>query len=138
MPIRGILAAEALRPGSGPAMLKALQRAHYRDGLRIVELPTIAGVAATAGLDTAQFTAAFEALTDDDLQAHLAGTHRLMREVGARGYPAFVAQTGAHVELLPHESFYGDPEGFADLVSGILPRDAAGAERRPASGTAAS
>jgi putative protein-disulfide isomerase len=132
MPIRAILAAEALRPGSGLSMLKALQRAHYRSGLPIVESPTIAAVAATTGLDMAEFTAAFDKLTEDELTRHLESTHRLMHAVGARGYPTFVAQTGAHFEVLPHERFYGDAEGFADLASRILLREGASGEQREA------
>lgn len=120
MPIRGILAAEAVKPNSDLSMLKALQRAHYRSGLRIVEPPTIASVAKSIGLDVAEFTTAFGRVTDDELQKHLDSTHRLMYDVGGHGYPTFVAQTGTHFEVLPHERFYGDPAGFAHLVSSIL------------------
>jgi putative protein-disulfide isomerase len=120
MPICGILAAEALKPGSGLPMLKALQRAHYRSGLRIVELPVIARVAEATGLDVAEFTVAFEKVTEGDLTRHQESTHRLMREVGAPGYPTFVARRGEHFEVLSHDRFYGDAEAFADLVSGML------------------
>ena len=120
MPIRGILAADTIKPGSGLAMLKALQQAHYRRGLRIVELTTIADVAEGIGLDKVGFAVAFESLTDAALHRHLDGMRRLMHELGARGFPTFVAQIGSEFHLLPHERLYGDADGFADLVSGIL------------------
>ncbi|WP_158214025.1 MULTISPECIES: DsbA family protein [unclassified Pusillimonas] len=120
LPIRGVLAANAIKPGSSLPMLKALQRAHYRDGMRIVEIPTIARVAESIGLDTARFTAAFEETNKGALAKHLESTHRLMHDVGARGYPTFVAQVDQGFERLPHERFYGNAEGFAEMVSGVL------------------
>jgi putative protein-disulfide isomerase len=120
MPIRGILAAGEVSPGSDLPMLKALQRAHYRSGLRVVELPTIVSVAESIGLSMTAFTTALEMVTEAELTKHLESTHRLMREVGARGYPTFVAQIGTRFELIPHERFYGDAERFADLVLNIL------------------
>lgn len=120
VPIRGILAADRARPGAGPAMLKALQRAHYRDGLRIVEAETVIDVAGRAGLDTMQFVARFERVTDADVQAHMHAARRLMQGTGARGYPTFVAQIGHELTLLPHEPYYRDPEGFAELVGRML------------------
>ena len=120
MPIRAVLAANAVKPGSGLPMLKALQRTHYRNGLRIAEMPTIVHVAESIGLNTAQFTAAFENTNEGTLGKHLENTHGLMHEVGARGYSTFVAQVGERFELLRHDPFYGNAEGFAELVSGIL------------------
>lgn len=120
MPIRGILAADTLEPGGGMAMLKALQRAHYRRGLRIVEAPTIADVAAGIGLNKTQFAAVFDGITDVVLQEHLDSTRRLMHAVGARGFPTFVVQIGNEFQPVPHERFYGDPNAFADLVSNML------------------
>lgn len=43
-----------------------------------------------------------------------------MHATGARGYPMFVAQAGNTFLVLPHERFYGDPDGFAGLVSEAL------------------
>jgi putative protein-disulfide isomerase len=123
-PIRGILAAQTIKPGSGVAMLKALQRAHYRRGLRIVESATIAGVAEGIGLDKDQFVSALANLGKAELQQHLDGTRRLMHDIGARGFPTFVAQIGGECQVLPHQRFYGDPDGFANLASNILgPQD---------------
>jgi len=120
MPIRGILAAEAVQSRYGLPMLKALQRTHYRSGRRIVELPTIVSVAESIGLDVAGFSTAFGRVTNDELQKHLDSTRRLMYKVGAPGYPTFVAQAGDRFEVLPHERFYGHSEGFAHLINSIL------------------
>lgn len=119
-PIRGILAADAIKPGSGLAMLKALQRAHYQSGLRIVEMRTIVKVAEAIGLDAMQFTRAFETVGANELTEHLKSTHELMRKVGVQGYPAFVAQVGSYYERLPHDRFYGNADAFADQVAHLL------------------
>jgi putative protein-disulfide isomerase len=120
MPIRGILAADRIKPGTGLAMLQALQQAHFRRGLRIVEASTIADVAGSIGLDEADFIAAFEEIGEGELEQHLVSTHRLMSEVGARGFPTYVAQTGERFEVLSHDRHYGDAEGFTKLVSRVL------------------
>ena len=52
-------------------MLKALQRAHYRNGLRIVETPTIMEVAQSIGLNADQFAGAFETVSKRELAGHL-------------------------------------------------------------------
>jgi|GEM_PF-5325515 len=101
-------------------MLKALQRAHYRNGLRIVETPTIMEVAQSIGLNADQFAGAFETVSKRELAGHLESTHELMRKIDAYGFPTFVAQAGAHLEVLPHERFYGNAEGFGDIVAGLL------------------
>ena len=124
-PIRGILAAQAVKPGSDAIMLKALQRAHYRAGLRIVETPVIVEVAESIGLSATEFHEAFDMFDNNVLAKHLQGTHTLMRKVGARGYPTFVAQIGEQLGLLPHDRFYGNAGGFAELVASVFGRTAA-------------
>lgn len=119
-PIRAILASEALQAGSAAAMLTALQRAHYREGLRIVEEPTLVQVAQTIGLEPAAFSQALAAVDDQELSEHLQHTHALMQQARARGYPSFVLQRGTQWQLLPHERFYGDASGFAQLVAGVF------------------
>ena len=59
------------------------------------------------------------------MRRHLASTQRLMHAIGARGFPTFVAQTGDRFHLLRHEPFYGDPKGFADMVTTLLAPEAA-------------
>lgn len=119
-PIRGILAADKVKPESALPMLKALQRAHYRNGLRIVETPTIIEVAESIALDAAQFAEVFDKVSEKDLAGHLESTHELMDKVRAHGFPTFVAQAGTHFEVLPHEHFYGNAQGFADAMAKIF------------------
>lgn len=120
LPIRGVLAAEKIVAGGALTLLKALQRAHYREGLRIVEPATIADIAERIGFERERFIDVFDSITDDELQAHLNSTRDLMHDVGARGFPAFVAQIDGEFQLLPHEHFYSAPDHFADLVSNIF------------------
>ncbi|RJG07424.1 DsbA family protein [Noviherbaspirillum cavernae] len=115
--ISAILAAQALRPGSGPAMLKAIQHAHYRAGRRVVEPQVLADLAASIGLEQNAFSQAYEASIGAPTHRHVAGTRQLMDRTGVRGFPSFVLQTGERLEPLRHEAYYGKPEAFALLVS---------------------
>lgn len=108
-PISAVLAAERVRPGSGLAMLHAVQAAHFVDGRRIVEPAVLASLAADLGLDAAAFA---EASAAADVGGHIAETRALMRRVGADGFPTFVLQTAGASAPLPHAAFYGRPGDF--------------------------
>ena len=119
-PIVAILAAEQIKPGSDLKMLKALQTAHYLHGQHIGKRVTIADVAEGLGFDKAEFSAAVDRINEAQLHKHLDATQKIMREVHASGFPTFVAQIGDQLAILPHGGYYGDPEGFAAMVTSIL------------------
>jgi putative protein-disulfide isomerase len=116
MPIRAILAAKSIQKDGDQILLKALQRAHYRSALRIVEIPTITNIAESVGFNSIEFTKALEKITNQELEKHLHSTHELMNTVNAGGYPTFIAQIGNHFDILPHAEFYGKADQFAQLV----------------------
>lgn len=116
-PIAAILVMESLQAGSGPAMLKAIQHAHYRDGRRVVEPAVLAELAAGLGVTRDAFDAAFEKTRGDATHEHLAETHRFMQDVGAQGFPTFVLQRGDSLTRLRHERCYGDPAAFARALA---------------------
>lgn len=114
-PIAAVLAAQALRPDSGLAMLRAIQHGHYRSGMRVVEESVLADLAADIGLERDDFLREY---ADSLHQAgeHIAGTRMLMRHAGAQGFPAFLLQSGERWQLLPHAQHYGAPAEFVKLV----------------------
>lgn len=115
-PIAAILAAQSLLPGSGPAMLKALQHAHYRQGWRIVETEVLHDVAASIGLERAAFAQAWAACAGAVTEHHIAASRALMRQIGAQGFPTFALEREGVHTLLRHEACYGKPQAFAEML----------------------
>jgi putative protein-disulfide isomerase len=108
-PIAAILAAEFLVPGQAFPLLRAIQRAHYVLGQRVVETDVLFHLATDLGLDRAAFEAAFRSAPVD---AHIVATQRLMRRIGARGFPTFVLELDGQLYGVPHERYASDPPGF--------------------------
>ena len=119
-PIAAILAVQAVRPDAGPAMLQAIQYAHYREGLPVVQQDTLAHLAQGLGIDRASFAPQYEEAMTSRVQGHLDQTLVLMHQAGAQGFPAFVLQDGDRLRRLGHEPYYGDPAGFAKLIEAAL------------------
>jgi putative protein-disulfide isomerase len=107
-----VLAAEALA-GEGLAMLRAIQHAHYERGLKVVEAEVLGDLASELGLDRASFEAhRAEARVDE----HIAESRRLMQQIGAGGFPAFVLQIGERLHGVPHQRYASDPAGFVEWL----------------------
>lgn len=115
-PIVAILAAQKAKPDSGPAMLKAIQRAHYRDGRRVVDVPVLAGIAESIGLERHAFLSLYHEAREQEAEGHLSRTRDLMRRVAAEGFPTFVLQTRDGFQRLRHDMHYAYPEEFAERV----------------------
>ncbi len=115
-PIAAILAVQAASPEAGPAMLQAIQYAHYREGLPVVQQDTLAGLAQGLGVDRATFASRYNEAMANRVQDHLDQTLILMHQAGAQGFPAFVLQDGDRLQRVGHEPYYADPAGFANLV----------------------
>jgi putative protein-disulfide isomerase len=120
-PTAAVLAAEAVA-GAGLAMLRAIQHAHYERGLRVVEPEVLTDIAAEIGLDRAGFEAERQAAPVDQ---HIASTRRMMQQIGAGGFPAFVLELGEQWFAVPHQQFASDPAGFANWLRQSLERSAA-------------
>ena len=82
-----VLAAEAVRPGSGLVTIAAIQHAHYVDGRRVADDDVLVEVALMIGLDAAVFR---QALAGAPVDLHVQDTRALMQCYGLRGFPSFL------------------------------------------------
>lgn len=111
--IAAVMAAGLLHPGADLEMLHALQVAHYVQGRRIVETDVLVELAQQIGLAASPFAERLASVAVDD---HIAATRRFMHSFKLQGFPAFLVEVGGRFRRLQHESFYGDPSGFAQEV----------------------
>ena len=114
-----VLAAESLGEGLGLRMLRGIQHAHYERGLRVVEPAVLEQIAGEIGLDPTRFR---EAMTAVPVDQHIINTRRLMQQIGAGGFPAFVLEVEDQWFAVPHQRFASDPGGFGEwLERAIVP-----------------
>ena len=116
--IAAVLAAEAVTASKGLAMIAAIQRAHYVEGLPVVDETILTGAASLIGLDTGRFMNALRAAPVD---AHIQKTRRLMLNHGLEGFPSFLIERKGKIEHLPHEVCYGRPEAFVLMIQEATP-----------------
>ena len=117
-----VLAAESIDPSRGLAMLAGIQHAHWEHGLKVVERDVLRRIAGEIGLDRAAFETALDAV---DADAHIASTRRIMQQIGAGGFPAFVLEIDDQWFAVPNRQFASDPRGFASWLDRMLDEHAA-------------
>src|SRR3954451_6292518 len=100
---RGVVSALLLAPDTGFPFLKAVQYAFYAEQQDVTKAVVLAQLAGKIGLDTQQFTTAFES----DAAKKLTLDHfNRVRELGVSGFPAVVLE---------------DETGYSLLTSGYRP-----------------
>ncbi|MBD8879754.1 DsbA family protein [Rhodanobacter sp. 7MK24] len=120
-PIAAVLAAESLDAAKAYPMLVAIQNAHYRRGLRVVEPQVLAELAEEIGLDAAHFAQALVRADGHDLFEHIEASRRLLDEAGGRGFPSLLLEIDGRRALLPHHHYYGRPDTFVQMLATQLP-----------------
>lgn len=108
-----VLAAKSLSPENEMLMLKAIQHAHYEGGLHVIRPEVLLEIAVETGMDRDAFAAAYE---NADADAHIAESRQFMEKIGASGFPAFALETEAGLQMVPHQKFGGDPQGFVQWL----------------------
>lgn len=96
---------------------KVIQRARFVDGKNITELTVLASLLASLGLDEA--AAMLEPPDTDLLEANRARINHagaLMWELGTRGVPVFVADTGKERRMLHASAIYSNPQTLIDQL----------------------
>jgi putative protein-disulfide isomerase len=91
-------------------MLQAIQHAHWEHGRHVVEADVLRDLAAGIGLDAAAFEKALRVVNVD---AHIAHSRQLMRQIGAQGFPAFVLERSGQWSGVPHQQFMAKPAEFS-------------------------
>jgi putative protein-disulfide isomerase len=116
-PIAAILAAQSIVPEKALPMLRAIQRAHYVEGRRVVEHNVLCDIAVECGLEREQFEAA---LHKAPAERHIEDTRQLMHRVGSGGFPTFVLEKDGRLSGVPHQRYASDPTGFCHWLAGEL------------------
>ena len=120
-PIAAILAVQSVRADAALPMLRAIQRAHYVEGRRVVELDVLRDLAASCGVDRGTFETAFAAAAAD---AHIDDTRQLMHRVGSQGFPTFALEKEGRLHGVAHQRFAGAAGAFREWLENEI-----GAER---------
>jgi putative protein-disulfide isomerase len=118
-PIAAVRAAQRLDARRALDFLFALQRAHYVEARRIVELEVQIEVAAAVGFEPAAFRAQREREDGEATAVHLRESAGLMRRLGASGFPAFAVEVDRAVPV-DHFRYYGKPQAFVDRIGSLI------------------
>jgi len=120
-PIAAVLAADTLDPAQAYPMLVAIQDAHYRRGLRVVEPAVLSELAEEIGLDDARFSTAFAQANATALVEHLHGSRRLLADAGGQGFPTLLLERDGRRRVFDHSRYYGQPDAFVEALAAALP-----------------
>ena len=101
-------------------MLKAIQHAHYVDGLQVAKKEVLAELASKLDQPAQLFLDTYAQCKGERTQAHMAETRRLMAQAGAQGFPGFVIQKDGDTQLVDHMPYYGNPQEFVDAMEKLL------------------
>jgi putative protein-disulfide isomerase len=116
-PIAAILAAQSIVPEKALPMLRAIQRAHYVEGRRVVEHNVLLDIAVECGLDREEIDAG---MRKAPTERHIADTRRLMHQVGSGGFPTFVLEKERRFSGVPHQRYASDAAAFSRWLAGEL------------------
>ena len=99
-------------------MLKAIQAAHYAEGMDVAATATLAQLAASFGASADDWQSAMTA-AHLQLDKQLQESHALMAQLGVNGYPTLLIEDDQGWQKLPHASFYGREDAWEQLLSDI-------------------
>lgn len=118
-PIKACLAAEQAG-GNILSYYQALVKAHFMDGLPVVEEETLSQIALICGINTADFQKAFSSLEEAELAQHINESRLLLQSIGGQGFPTFALEQNGQIKILNHQRFYNNPAGWQVSLSDIL------------------
>jgi putative protein-disulfide isomerase len=94
----------------GLEMLRALQRAQYREGRRIAERAVLEDLAQEIGLP--EFTVAYDRCWGELTRAHIEDSRALLARLGGQGFPTFALQD----TRMESAGFLGKPAAWRDRL----------------------
>lgn len=98
--------------GQGVGMLKAIQRAHYVDGLDVSSSDTLARLAQSLNIGKA----IVDRSDTYDIQSTVTNSHRLMNQAHVRGFPTFMVERNNAFHRLEHVAYLGNLRGWTELI----------------------
>ncbi|UXI02454.1 DsbA family protein [Photobacterium sp. TY1-4] len=104
-------------------MLRAIQQGHYRDGLAVNQIDTLAALTEEIGLDESAWRAA---MTANEAQLHgtITRTRQLMTQYQVSGYPTLMLETEQGWQKVAPSSFYRREAQWQGYWDGVLATDA--------------
>lgn len=119
LPIKVILVAESMG-GNGFEVLKAIQHAHYVQGLEVYKLEVLQRIVAESGIDQEKWLASMSSESSDDLlEQAIATSHGLMRKLNISGYPTLIAESNGALVKLPHEQYYNKANEWKTFLTSL-------------------
>jgi putative protein-disulfide isomerase len=119
-PLTAILAAQA-EAGRGLDMIRRVQRAHYVEGRRIADSAVLQDLATEIGLDPAPFAEAFDYLSGEATQRHIADSRRWLARAGGQGFPSFAFELPAgRLLALDAGRYLGKPDAWATQLRTLI------------------
>jgi len=120
MVLHSVLPAAAVLASKTPlAMLEAIQRAHYVDGLDVCDEARLVALAVATGDESAQFARSLSAQLIQ-LPTVANEARSLLQASGGRGFPTFVLEQASQHWRVDHASAYGQPELFVQQLTHLL------------------
>jgi putative protein-disulfide isomerase len=114
---RALTAVSMTAPQREVEALKAIQLARYVDGKDVTQIDVLAATLDALGLpDAARMLRADTPALHAAVDARVAEAQAVMQQVGARGVPTFVLQSGDRKQLLDAGAAYSDPAAFVAQV----------------------
>ncbi|MAK92166.1 MAG: protein-disulfide isomerase [Oleibacter sp.] len=108
LPTQAILAAKTCGKDEF-TMLKAIQSAHYQQGLDVSEEATLQQIAKDLGIADSDWQNAMQDAAAQ-LRYELQQSHQHMNQLGVQGFPTLIMETDKGLQRLPHSQFYGKPD----------------------------
>lgn len=118
-PIHAILAVD-IAGGDILAYYHAIIKAHFMDGRRIAELPTLKQIAIECGINADTFQKAFDNLSQEKVSQHINDSRHLLQHIGGQGFPTFALEQDGQIQMLDHQALYNNPEGWQKALEQSL------------------
>lgn len=118
-PIAAIMVAEHW--SKAPAMLHAIQQAHYVKGLKVADIEVLKALAISIEIPVDEFVSCYQETLKNQLDQHIQRSRQLLSEVGANGFPTLVdlsqsQNTQSQTIIHPIANYYGKPEAWREYL----------------------
>ncbi|WP_068716529.1 DsbA family protein [Vibrio tritonius] len=118
LPIRAISIAQSMGI-EAYKMIKAIQNAHYQEGLVVSDEATLAVLAQRFGLNEVEWQRKMQE-SADHIEQEIIDSHELMAHWSVSGYPTLIANINNQFIKLPHEQFYGKQAQWHQLLDSLV------------------